>query len=208
MRRDLVFGMMIGGLLAAGLLWVGTGGAYFGAPGAPAEAPSAPPLRTETVQSAPTLAPEALDFEALSGEQLQTLITLGGQNAIKAAIAKVGPAVVQINVTRPAGARGQASDPLFEYFFEGNPQQRREATGLGSGFFFEHQGEVYVLTNNHVTEGASQIEVTTQQDWRFTGRVIGADAEMDVAVVQVDDFQGPQVPTVRLGDADALQHGD
>jgi len=216
MKREMIFGIIVGAVLSVGAMWVVSGGGFFS--GVSVVTPvistqqemAQAPLETTTVQDAPK--PDAQTFDALSKEELQTLIVESGQNAIKVGIGRVGPAVVQINVVRPAESKNQLNellrnDPLFERFFDNSPQPR-EATGLGSGFFFEYEGQTYVMTNNHVTENATQIEITTEQNWQFTGHVIGADAEIDVALVQVDDFQGKPVPTVKLGDSDRLEIGD
>jgi serine protease Do/serine protease DegQ len=95
------------------------------------------------------------------------------------------------------------SDP-FEYFFGqrfGYEQQPR--TGTGSGVIYSADG--YILTNNHVIEGADQVKVTLTDDRDFVATVVGTDPKTDVAVLKID---GTDLPTVTLADSDRLRVGD
>ncbi len=216
MKRGLLIGALAGALLTAGLVWVVTSGPTLEAPETAAPSKSdAPELATETAQSqgpGVTASPQGkLDLDALDDEQLQQLVTASGQNAIKQAIERAGPAVVQIDVAKTIEGGSPLDqlfqdDPFFRHFLD--EPQGRQARSLGSGFFFSFEGNTYLLSNNHVTQDASSIQVTTERGWRFAAEVIGADAAMDVAVLKIDDFRGRSVPTVALGDSDALEIGD
>jgi serine protease Do len=106
------------------------------------------------------------------------------------------------------------SDP-FEFFFRRrSPQQRspqrqqprryREPrTAQGSGFIISADG--YILTNNHMVEGAEKVEIELTDGRKFTAKIIGADSDSDVAVVKIDDSD---LPYLELADSDALEVGE
>ena len=94
----------------------------------------------------------------------------------------------------------------FAPFFDQMPEQfQREIPrrGIGTGFIFREDG--YILTNNHVIEGADEIKVTFFDGREFTGKVIGADPLTDIAVVKVE---AENLPTLSLGDSDAARVGE
>jgi len=127
--------------------------------------------------------------------------------------AKVNPAVVSITAISVVQSRSfhQRDDDFvdpFEFFF-GHPsphgqRDRKQAqqTG-GSGFIISLDG--YVLTNYHVVEGADKITVTLDDDRDYEAILVGSDEETDVALLKVD---GSDLPTVPMGDSDALRPGD
>jgi len=85
------------------------------------------------------------------------------------------------------------------------PQQPRRAQGLGSGFVVDHNG--YILTNNHVVENATKIEVTLPGDHtKYPAKLIGTDPELDLAVLKID--AGKQLTPLRVGNSDAIEVGD
>ena len=85
------------------------------------------------------------------------------------------------------------------------PLQPRRAQGLGSGFIVDHAG--YILTNNHVVENATRIQVTLPGDnTRYTAKLIGTDPELDLAVLKID--AGKQLTPLRMGNSDAIEVGD
>lgn len=100
----------------------------------------------------------------------------------------------------------------FDYFFGGGRQQQPDnteselqLTGEGTGFFFDKSG--YILTNEHVIDGAKELKVTVEgYDEPFTATVVGSSEELDLAVLKVEgdgDF-----PYLTLGDSDGTQIGD
>ena len=111
------------------------------------------------------------------------------------------------------------SDPFSDFFsdpfgFFGNPGQgnggkqkrqvqtpKREATG--SGVIISADG--YIVTNNHVVEGADQLTVTLNDNREFSARIIGTDKNTDLALIKVD---GKNLPTLPIGDSDKLKVGE
>jgi len=85
------------------------------------------------------------------------------------------------------------------------PQQPRRAQGLGSGFVVDRSG--YILTNNHVVENATRIEVTLPGDHtKHQAKLIGNDPELDLAVLKID--AGKELTPLRMGNSDAIEVGD
>ena len=92
---------------------------------------------------------------------------------------------------------------IFDFFFFGTPQQEREKVGSGSGVIIREDG--YIVTNNHVVEGATEIEVTLNNNKKFEAKLIGTDPATDVALIKVD-AQG--LPVIPFGDSDKLRLGE
>jgi serine protease Do len=145
-----------------------------------------------------------------------------------AQIAKsVTPAVVTIEVSARADQRRQGFgfiDPFRDFFGlpdqddEGTPRRRstprpqgegQERTprlvpnGVGSGVIVT--GDGYIITNNHVVEGAEKVEVQLEDRRQFTAKVIGTDPLSDLAVIKIE---GSGFPTVAFGDSETIQVGD
>ncbi|HEX8633793.1 MAG TPA: Do family serine endopeptidase [Pyrinomonadaceae bacterium] len=97
---------------------------------------------------------------------------------------------------------GEGDNPLLEMFRRQMPQ--RPSRGVGSGFIVDPKG--YILTNQHVVEGATRITVRLQSGELMRGRVVGEDDETDLAVVKVEPLR--ELPTVKLGNSDEAQVGD
>jgi serine protease Do len=124
--------------------------------------------------------------------------------------AHVTPAVVNVFSERVVVTRDRVyspfgSDPFFDFFgrrFFSVPRERRE-TSLGSGVIVSDSG--IVLTNNHVIEGAQEINVALADGRQFEARLLGTDPATDVAVLKVD---ATDLPSVSLGDSDAARIGD
>ncbi len=97
---------------------------------------------------------------------------------------------------------------FFERFFGFKNQQempKQEQRGLGSGFVLSEQG--YVVTNNHVVDGASRVVVIFSDEKEYEAKVIGQDAKTDLALLKISD-QKIKFPSVVLGDSDQLEVGD
>ncbi len=151
-------------------------------------------------------------IEDLTKEQLQSLIRAAGQDVAKMAIKAAGPAVAQVTVTMEQEFYNPFErffdDPFFKRFFGEIPlPHKRVERGVGSGFLLEFDGDKYLLTNNHVVEGATSIKVILPDGRQFTGEAVGQDGELDVAVLRVKAATG-ELPTVRLGDSDRVEIGD
>ncbi|MDJ0555318.1 MAG: HhoA/HhoB/HtrA family serine endopeptidase [Microcoleaceae cyanobacterium MO_207.B10] len=128
-------------------------------------------------------------------------------NFIVNAVQKVGPAVVRINSYRRVGqqpnmfGRGMPDD--FYGIEPPRNQYGQREEGTGSGFIISADG--HILTNAHVVEGATTVEVVLKDGRRLQGKVLGTDSVTDVAVVKID---GNNLPTVSLGDSENLQPGE
>lgn len=128
-------------------------------------------------------------------------------------VKEVAPAVVNISTRSsapPPSAQQPMPDleqlpPFFREFFERGlpmPQPEREGRSLGSGFIISEDG--YVLTNNHVVEGADTVIVRLNDRREFEADVIGTDPRSDVALLKID---AGALPVARLADSDAVEAG-
>ncbi|HMN19887.1 MAG TPA: trypsin-like peptidase domain-containing protein [Ottowia sp.] len=124
----------------------------------------------------------------------------GAPESLSAAVRKAAPAVVSIN-TSTTMRHPFGDDPWFRFFFGDAGAQQQ--SGLGSGVIMSAQG--YVLTNNHVVEGADAIEVVLPDARSAAAKVIGTDPESDLAVLKIEL---DQLPVMVLGNSDQLQVGD
>jgi serine protease Do len=119
------------------------------------------------------------------------------------------PAVVNISTKRAAGTpetvnpfgNDERFNEMFRHFF-GN-QNRRPVRSLGSGFVINADG--YILTNNHVIDGATEIRVKFSDDREFSAKLVGRDPKTDLALVKVEATGLPVVP---LGQSGELQVGE
>lgn len=111
-------------------------------------------------------------------------------------------AVVYVKVVSREMSRQAPS--IFDFFFGyGGTPQERERVGSGSGVIIREDG--YIVTNNHVIEGATDIEVTLTNNKTFKAELIGTDPATDVALIKVD-AQG--LPVIPFGDSDKLRLGE
>jgi Do/DeqQ family serine protease len=110
-------------------------------------------------------------------------------------------AVVSINTLKAPQSNPQLSDPWYRFFF--GDQGNEPVAGLGSGVIVTADG--YILTNNHVVEGADEIEVVLNDSRKVRGKVIGTDPDTDLAILKVSL---ERLPVIALGNSDALQVGD
>jgi serine protease DegQ len=111
-------------------------------------------------------------------------------------------AVVSINTSKAAAQNPHTEDPWFKFFF-GDEGSGAPQAGLGSGVIISASG--YILTNNHVVEGADEIEVILNDTRKAKAQVIGTDPDTDLAILKIDL---DKLPVIVLGDSDALQVGD
>ncbi len=124
-------------------------------------------------------------------------------------VKQVSPAVVNVYAARTVARRPSpfAGDPFFERFFGqrgNNRQQQRTARSLGSGVIVGSEG--IIVTNVHVIDGADEIRIALKDGREFEADVLLSDAKSDLAVLKVD--AGSKLPTVRIGDSEALEVGD
>src|SRR2546425_7402174 len=121
------------------------------------------------------------------------------QTAIVTAASRLAPAVVSVNVLRRE--RGLPQDPFEQFFTPRGAEQVVE--GYGSGFIISADG--VVITNQHVTQGAEQIVVTTRDGRDFPAKVQGEDPLTDIAVLKLD---ATSLPTAPLGKSTDLLIGE
>ncbi|MEO7985870.1 MAG: Do family serine endopeptidase [Gemmatimonadales bacterium] len=121
-----------------------------------------------------------------------------------AAVAEhVKPSVVYIRSQRTEHTTQQKIPPGMERFFPRFRQQPEIEQGSGSGFIVSADG--YILTNNHVVEGAEQVTVRLLDRREFKAKVVGTDPNTDVAVVKID---AKNLPPVALGNSDDARVGE
>jgi serine protease Do len=120
------------------------------------------------------------------------------------------PAVVNISSSKVVKARHEMSqmDPFLQQFFGGgqgpfqSPKDRREKS-LGSGVILSPEG--YILTNNHVVDGATEVKVTLSDKHEYDARIIGTDPKTDIAVLKID---AANLQPVAIADSSQVQVGD
>ncbi|MBL8674645.1 MAG: DegQ family serine endoprotease [Rhodospirillales bacterium] len=138
--------------------------------------------------------------------------------------ARLLPAVVNISTTQqipqqdrrrgelPQAPPGSPLEDLFRDFFGDRPgeggrgERQRRGTSLGSGFIIDGSG--YIVTNNHVIEGADEITVHLHDDTQLKAKLVGRDKEIDIAVLKVEPPGRKPLPSVKFGDSDKMRIGD
>ena len=121
--------------------------------------------------------------------------------SFRAAAQRASAAVVSVSTSKTAARGPYSDDPWFRFFFGDQGQQAQ--SGLGSGVIVSASG--YILTNNHVVEGADDIEVILNDSRRTRARIIGTDPDTDLAILKIEL---DRLPVIVLGNSDALQVGD
>jgi serine protease Do len=134
---------------------------------------------------------------------------------------KVKPGVVNISTTKVIKGGGRVfrqfspfreKDPsrdffgedFFDRFFGDNPQKEQVQRSLGSGFIVDKEG--YIMTNNHVIEGASEIRVRLSTEKEFEAEVVGRDPKTDLALIKIKSWNN--LPVVELGDSEKVEIGE
>lgn len=141
-------------------------------------------------------------YDAMSAQPVD--LTQAAENSLHA--------VVHIKATQLAKAQqsqqGGEMD-IFEYFFGGRgggqrqQQMQQPRVGFGSGVIISKDG--YIVTNNHVIDGADELSVKLNDNREFKGRVIGTDPNTDLALIKIEEND---LPTIPVGDSDALKVGE
>ena len=133
---------------------------------------------------------------------------------------KLMPSVVNITTTQNVPQSGpklrdmpqlppdSPFEELFKEFFDkrGGEEQKRRGTSLGSGFIID--GEGYIVTNNHVIQGAEDITVILRDETQLKAKLIGSDSRVDVAVLKVEPPNKKPLPFTKFGDSDKVRVGD
>lgn len=153
-------------------------------------------LKPQWLDRGPSVSGAIALFEAPAGSPGEV-----PAGSFRLAAQKASAAVVSINTSKAARKHPNANDPWFKFFYgdQGNEAQG----GLGSGVIVSPSG--YILTNNHVIEGADEIEVFLNDGRQAAAKVIGTDPDSDLAVLKIEL---DKLPTIVLGNSDALEVGD
>lgn len=157
---------------------------------------------------------------AQDSDSIATLRRMG--KAFASIAEKASPAVVGIEAEKVVTRRDISifrdspfsepfspfDDDFFDRFFRYRQPQRRQQpesrqVARGSGFIISKEG--YILTNNHLVGEAEKVTVKLADKREFTAEVVGTDPESDIAVIKID---GDNLPTVELGDSEALEVGE
>jgi len=127
---------------------------------------------------------------------------------------RIEPAVVNINTEEIVTNRRQSSpeqefdDPMFDYFRRLFPErmmpEQQLRRSLGSGVIVDPKG--YIITNNHVVEGATKIKVSVSGGEEYTARVIGTDSVSDIAVIKINGTK--DFPYAKIGNSQTTKVGD
>ena len=172
-----------------------------------------PASRAENVQSGMKNLPTLVASEA----EATTIHIEMVPKSFSALAEMAGPAVVNIRTVTMAQGGGRVfrhfqREPFgeddqmkefFEKFFGGQPDLDFKQRSLGSGFIIDKEG--YVVTNNHVVENADEIQVILKDEKVYEAKIIGRDANTDIALIQIlseDDFE-----VIKLGNSDTLKIG-
>ena len=168
---------------------------------------AAKPAVTAVSAAASSVTRSAPDHSGAAGA------TVPDRNAVTvsyaAAVARAAPAVVSIYANKVVSTGPQVlrpANPVLQRMFPGiiiGPPLKRREQSLGSGVIVGRDG--YVLTNNHVIQGAEQIQVVLYDGSNTSARVIGTDADTDLAVLKIDT---PNLPSIAIADKTPLNVGD
>ena len=154
-----------------------------------------------TVLAQPAVARDAPEsFADLVDKLLPTVVNITTtQN-----VAQQGPRLGDLPQLPP----GSPFEELFKEFFDrkGGEQQQRRGTSLGSGFIID--GDGYIITNNHVIQGAEDIKVILRDDTELKAKLIGSDSRVDIAVLKVEPPNKKPLPAAKFGDSDKSRVGD
>ncbi|MFC1545119.1 trypsin-like peptidase domain-containing protein [Gemmatimonadota bacterium] len=170
-------------------------------------------LALQALEAPVAIVPAALISVPESEPDEDVTIQQGGLPSLREAAARVRPGVVSVEVTaiRASGSRGfqmpeSLPEEMREFFRFNTPQDNtpQEVRGEGSGFIFSPDG--YIITNNHVVEGATDVEVTLPDKRSYKAEIVGTDELTDVAVIRIETDE--PLHTVSLGNSDQLVIGD
>jgi len=101
-------------------------------------------------------------------------------------------------------SRKSISNPILEYFYGYRGDQLQEQVGTGSGVIISEDG--YIVTNNHVIQDATEIEITLNNKESYTAKVIGTDSKMDIALLKIDAKE--KLPYTTFANSDSVKIGE
>jgi serine protease Do len=171
-----------------------------------------------SVVSGRVSAMKSLGFPGTTATALAVPDPIPSSNSFAAIVNHVEPAVVNIATTQVLERKQSRKrrtqpydqdDPMqdfFDRFFDGRQEGQPQAErSLGSGVIVDKRG--YILTNNHVVDQATKIQVQLNGDaTRYTAKLVGVDEPTDLAVIKID--AGKDLPVAKLGNSDGVQVGD
>lgn len=160
------------------------------------------PSVQETVEKNEEIAQTRTDGQDHAHDRQNSLME---NNTVRNIVAQCGGSVVKIETEITVSAAGNPlfNDPFFEQFFGEQPQEQQQ--GLGSGFIFSEDG--YILTNNHVIDGAEKILVyLSSREEPYEAKLVGQAPDLDLAVIKITGDQA--FPYLMLGDSDQVAVGD
>ena len=161
----------------------------------------------------------SFSFSGTNAAPLTLPDPIPSSNSFNGIVNRVEPAVVNIATTQVIDRKSKRrrsspldpddpSEDFFFHFFDGRPggqAQPQAERSLGSGVILDKSG--YILTNNHVVDQASKIQVQISGDTtKYTAKVIGVDEDTDLAVIKID--AGKELHFAKLGNSDGVQVGD
>ncbi len=152
--------------------------------------------------------PSIVSITSSPAQPLPVALAGGAVTSYSAAAQRASPAVVSITASKAPARGARSDDPVFQFFFGDRSRapggaRAEPQIGLGSGVIVS--GEGYLLTNNHVIEGADDIEVMLTDGRQARAKLVGTDPETDVAVLKIEL---DKLPSITFGDAEKLQVGD
>ena len=148
--------------------------------------------------------PQIVSIEsAPAGSVASAPAGVAAATGFRSAAQRAAPAVVSIVASKISPRRPQAEDPWFRFFFGDRNPQNQPQRGLGSGVIVSPEG--YLITNNHVVDGADDIEVLLADGRQAQAKLVGTDPDSDVAVLKIGL---DKLPAITFGDLGALQVGD
>ena len=132
----------------------------------------------------------------------------GEELTIPEIAAKVGPAVVGV-INKTTVKAQQFWDPFSgRYYYDTDPTQEGETVEQGSGSGIIISADGYIVTNQHVIDGATEVEVILNTGTSYKAQIIGQDTRTDLAVLKIEPTAEEPLTAAVLGDSDALQVGE
>ncbi len=159
-----------------------------------------------------------VSFRSLTLALTLLVFTIGSVNAASPDFVQLAkdlkPAVVNISTSKTIkqrrpdmpgfGPQRDFFDDFFERYFRDQPQRERKTSSLGSGFVIDKDG--HILTNDHVVNGADEIEIKMSDGRSFPATIIGSDSKLDLALLKVEAEE--TLPVAKLGNSESLQVGE
>lgn len=141
---------------------------------------------------------EQADLSSYTGSSQVALASVPSGSGIADIVEAAGPAVVYIE----ASGSGAVDRGVMQFYGFNLPQTNQTATG--TGFVIDDEG--YIITNQHVIDGAKNIKVTVQgNETPYSASVVGSDYDLDLAVLKID---APNLHAISMGDSDMMRPGD